>query len=88
MFIEELSKQLKRNDIIIPDDGGHLTWFMQAFKTKLGQRVFSAFGNSQWDIHFPAAIGASIAKNKQRVICIDGDGSFQINVQRITNCCK
>ena len=83
MFVEELSKQLKRNDIIIPDDGGHLTWFMQAFKTKLGQRVFSAFGNSPMGYSFPAAIGASIAKNKQRVICIDGDGSFQINMQEL-----
>ncbi|MBF96025.1 MAG: acetolactate synthase [Pelagibacterales bacterium] len=83
LFVEELSKQLKRNDIIIPDDGGHLTWFMQAFKTKLGQRVFSAFGNSPMGYSFPAAIGASIAKNKQRVICIDGDGSFQINMQEL-----
>ena len=83
IFVEELSKQLKRNDIIIPDDGGHLTWFMQAFKTKLGQRVFSAFGNSPMGYSFPAAIGASIAKNKQRVICIDGDGSFQINMQEL-----
>ena len=29
---------------------------------------------------FPAAIGASIALNK-KVVCIDGDGSIQINIQ-------
>ena len=40
LFVEELAHQLNRKDIIIPDDGGHLTWFMQAFKVKLGQRVF------------------------------------------------
>lgn len=83
IFVEELSKLLNKNDIIIPDDGGHLTWFMQAFKTKLGQRVFSAFGNSPMGYSFPASIGASIAKNKKRVICIDGDGSFQINMQEL-----
>ena len=38
--VEELSKQLKRNDIIIPDDGGHLTWFMQAFKTSNNDRNY------------------------------------------------
>ena len=31
----------------------------------------------------PASIGASIAKNKKRVICIDGDGSIQINLQEL-----
>ena len=31
---------------------------------------------------FPVSIGASIAKIK-RVICIDGDGSFQINMQEL-----
>ena len=83
LFVEALSDILNKNDIVIPDDGGHLTWFMQAFKTKLGQRIFSAFGNSPMGYSFPASIGASIAKNKKRVICIDGDGSFQINMQEL-----
>ena len=30
-----------------------------------------------------ASIGASIALNKQKVICIDGDGSIQINIQEL-----
>jgi len=32
---------------------------------------------------FPAALGASIAKNKKKIICIDGDGSIQINLQEL-----
>ena len=83
LFVEELASQLNKKDIIIPDDGGHLTWFMQSFKVKLGQRVFSAFGNSPMGYSFPAAIGASLASEKQRTICIDGDGSFQINIQEL-----
>ena len=83
LFVEELANQLNKKDIIIPDDGGHLTWFMQSFKVKLGQRVFSAFGNSPMGYSFPAAIGASLANEKQRTICIDGDGSFQINIQEL-----
>ena len=83
LFIDSLSKSLNKNDVIIPDDGAHLTWFMQAFKVKLGQRVFSAYGNSPMGYSFPASIGASIALNKKRIICIDGDGSFQINIQEL-----
>ena len=67
MFTKELSKQLKNKDVIIPDDGGHLTWFMQSFKVKFGQRVFSAFGNSPMGYSFPAAIGASIALGKKEL---------------------
>ena len=32
---------------------------------------------------FPASIGASIANKKKRIICIDGDGSIQINIQEL-----
>jgi acetolactate synthase-1/2/3 large subunit len=82
-FIDRLSIKLNKNDTIVTDDGGHLTWTMQAFKIKKGQRLFSAFGNSPMGYAFPAALGASLAQNKKRVICIDGDGSIQINIQEL-----
>lgn len=83
VFIEYLSKILKKKDIIIADDGGHLTWTIQAFKVKYGQKLFSAFGNSPMGYALPASIGASIVKNNSRIICIDGDGSIQINLQEL-----
>jgi acetolactate synthase-1/2/3 large subunit len=82
-FIERLSNKLNKKDIILTDDGGHLTWTIQAFKVKKGQRVFSAFGNSPMGYAFPAALGASFANKKRRIICIDGDGSIQINIQEL-----
>jgi acetolactate synthase-1/2/3 large subunit len=82
-FIERLSEKLNKKDIVLTDDGGHLTWTIQAFKVKKGQRVFSAFGNSPMGYAFPAAIGASFANKKKRIICIDGDGSIQINIQEL-----
>ena len=83
VFIEYLSKILKKKDIIIADDGGHLTWTIQAFKVKYGQKLFSAFGNSPMGYALPASIGASIVKNNSKIICIDGDGSIQINLQEL-----
>jgi acetolactate synthase-1/2/3 large subunit len=82
-FIHRLSNKLNKKDIILTDDGGHLTWTIQAFEVKKGQRVFSAFGNSPMGYAFPAALGASFANNKKRIICIDGDGSIQINIQEL-----
>jgi acetolactate synthase I/II/III large subunit len=83
VFIEELSKILNKKDVVIADDGGHLTWTIQAFKVKKGQKLFSAFGNSPMGYAFPASIGASIVKNKKRIVCIDGDGSIQMNIQEL-----
>ena len=83
VLIDDLSKKLSKNNIIVADDGGHLTWTIQAFKVKYGQKLFSAFGNSPMGYALPASIGASIAKNKSKVICIDGDGSIQINIQEL-----
>ena len=31
----------------------------------------------------PASIGASIANKNSRIICVDGDGSLQINLQEL-----
>jgi acetolactate synthase-1/2/3 large subunit len=83
VLMDKLSKTLNKNDIIIADDGGHLTWTIQSFKIKFGQKLFSAFGNSPMGYSLPASIGASIAKGKKRIICIDGDGSIQINLQEL-----
>jgi len=83
VFMDSLSKTLNEKDIIIADDGGHLTWTIQSFKVKFGQKLFSAFGNSPMGYALPASIGASIVKNKKRIICIDGDGSIQINLQEL-----
>jgi len=82
-FIEKLSKNLSKKDIIFADDGGHLTWTMQAFQVKKGQRLISAFGNSPMGYAFPASLGAAIANNKKKIICIDGDGSIQMNIQEL-----
>jgi len=82
-FIERLSNKLNKNDIILTDTGAHLTWTIQAFKVKKGQRVFSAFGNSPMGYAFPAALGASFANKNKKIICIDGDGSIQVNIQEL-----
>jgi acetolactate synthase-1/2/3 large subunit len=54
---------------------------MQSFKIK-NQRIFSNFGNSSMGYALPSAIGAAIGTGKQ-IICIDGDGGFQMNIQEL-----
>jgi acetolactate synthase-1/2/3 large subunit len=87
-FIERLSDKLNSKDIIVPCSGGNLTWTIQSFKIKKGQRLFSAYGNSPMGYALPAALGASLANNKKRVICIEGDGGIQINIQELQTMAK
>jgi acetolactate synthase I/II/III large subunit len=82
-FIEILSQLLPNNTVTITDCGGNLTWTIQAFHVKKGQRLFSAMGNSPMGYSFPASMGASIALGKKPVICIIGDGGMQINLQEL-----
>ena len=47
----KISKILSNKDIIIADDGGHLTWTIQSFKVKYGQKLF-ALAILQWGIRY------------------------------------
>ena len=61
VFIDALSKKLSKKETIIADTGSSLTWTLQAFKIKYGQKLFP-FGNSPMGYSLPASIGASIAR--------------------------
>ncbi|MBI2625529.1 thiamine pyrophosphate-binding protein [Candidatus Parcubacteria bacterium] len=83
VFVEALARAAGNDDIAIVDEGGNLTWTMQAWHVKPGQMLFSALGNSPMGYAFPAAIGAWFAAPQRRIICIDGDGGFQVNIQEL-----
>ncbi|MBI4098420.1 MAG: thiamine pyrophosphate-binding protein [Candidatus Magasanikbacteria bacterium] len=81
-FVKTLAEELAETDVIIPDEGGNLVWTMQAFEIKDGQQLFSAFAHSPMGYALPAAMGAAFGTGK-RIICIDGDGGFQLNIQEL-----
>jgi acetolactate synthase-1/2/3 large subunit len=83
VFLRELSKATKEDDIIIPDCGANLIQTFQGYSIKEGQRVFSSFNNSPMGYSLAASIGACFANDKQPVICIIGDGGLQVNIQEL-----
>lgn len=82
-FMETLSDILTGGETIVTDCGGNLTWTLQGFHVKKGQRLFSTFGNSPMGYSFAASIGASFGLGKKPVICIIGDGGMQVNIQEL-----
>ena len=88
-FVDQLSEVLNKNDTIITDMGFSFTSTHQALKVKDGQTFHTNSGHAPMGWGLPAAVGAFCAKNiikkknKNRVICLTGDGGFQLNIQEL-----
>nr|WP_253299420.1 thiamine pyrophosphate-dependent enzyme [Paenibacillus barcinonensis] len=71
------------DECIIAGNGTACVVTFQAAKIKKGQRLFTNSGCASMGYGFPAALGAAVAQKGKRVICLDGDGSFQMNIQEL-----
>ena len=83
VFVHELFKVLNHDDVIITGNGSACVIAFQAAQLKKGQRLFTNSGSASMGYDLPAAIGASLALNKKRIICLAGDGSLMMNLQEL-----
>lgn len=83
VFIEEFSQCLSEKEKIICGNGSACVVTFQGLHIRKGQRLFTNSGCAAMGYGFPAAIGACIAEGNKRTVCIDGDGSFQMNLQEL-----
>ena len=82
-FISELFDELNEDETIVTGNGSACVITFQVAKIKKGQRLFTNSGCAAMGYGFPAALGACVGLEGKRVICIDGDGSFQMNIQEL-----
>lgn len=83
VFIKEFTNGLKEDDKIVCGNGSACVIGFQAAVIKEHTRLFTNSGCAAMGYGFPAAIGACVAEKGKRVVCIDGDGSFQMNLQEL-----
>jgi len=84
VFVDALSDVLPENSLVVPgSSGGCSEVTNQAFKMKKGTRMFNSHGLGAMGFGIPASIGACIASNKKKTVCIDGDGGFIMNIQEL-----
>ena len=81
--MDQLFSLLKSEDIIVTGDGTACVTAFQAAKLKKNQRLYTNSGCASMGYDLSGAIGACIASNKRRVICIAGDGSIMLNIQEL-----
>ncbi|MDA7951120.1 MAG: biosynthetic-type acetolactate synthase large subunit, partial [Pirellulaceae bacterium] len=85
--ISTLSKLTKdRKTIVSVGVGQHQMWSAQFFDFRHPRRWLSSSGLGTMGFGLPAAMGAQMADPDALVIDIDGDGSFQMNIQELATC--
>ena len=82
-FVEGLSKLVPEVVPTITSNGSAHVVTLQTMQLKGNQRLFTNVGCASMGYGLPAAIGACFANDKQKTICIEGDGSLQMNIQEL-----
>ncbi|MGN0915942.1 MAG: biosynthetic-type acetolactate synthase large subunit [Succinivibrio sp.] len=86
--ISRLSKELNLNPYVTTDVGQHQMFTAQYFKFEQPRHFMTSGGLGTMGLGFPAAIGTQFALPDATVLCISGDGSFQMNMQELAVCRK
>ena len=69
--------------IVTTEVGQHQMWANQFIDREQPRTFLSSGGLGTMGFGFPAAIGAAVACPEKSVVCVAGDGSFQMNVQEM-----
>lgn len=83
VFMRKLGELLRPDELIVASNATACVCLYQAMRIREGQRIFSNSGSAAMGYGLPAAIGAAVANQGKRVICLEGDGSIQMNLQEL-----
>ncbi len=73
----------EQNSIVTTEVGQHQMWAAQHIDREVPRTFLTSGGLGTMGFGFPAAVGAKVAYPEKEVVCIAGDGSFQMNVQEM-----
>ncbi len=81
--VQEINALMGEDDIVVTGVGQHQMFTAQYYKFKKPRTLITSGGLGTMGFGLPAAIGAKVAMPERQVVCIDGDGSFLMNVQEL-----
>jgi acetolactate synthase-1/2/3 large subunit len=82
-LIDTLCKITNGEAVVVSDVGQHQMWVAQFYKFNRPRTHITSGGLGTMGFGFPAAMGAKFARPNDMVICVSGDGSFQMNMQEL-----
>ncbi|HLB28433.1 MAG TPA: biosynthetic-type acetolactate synthase large subunit, partial [Dehalococcoidales bacterium] len=81
--VQQISEITGGDALIVTGVGQHQMWVAQHYCYNKPNSFISSGGLGTMGFGLPAAIGAKIGRPESTVWCIDGDGSFQMNIQEL-----
>ena len=82
-FLDELFSRLPPNSVVLADVGQHQMWAAQRYRSASPRGFITSGGLGAMGFALPAAIGVQLAKPDTTVLCVSGDGGFQMNIQEL-----
>jgi acetolactate synthase-1/2/3 large subunit len=82
-FMDKLAAVMKSDQIVVTDMGTALLSGHQALPITPPQRLLTSQGLGEMGFGLPGAIGASIARNRGEVLCLNCDGGLMMNLQEL-----
>ena len=71
------------DNIIVADAGSHTTWTTLLKTSNKAYKLLYSGGFAPMGYGVPGAVGASVAYPDEKVVVINGDGGFQVNIQEL-----
>jgi len=82
-FLDELFSRLPEDSVVIADVGQHQMWAAQRYRSSSPRGFITSGGLGAMGFALPAAVGVQLAKPGTCVLCVSGDGGFQMNIQEL-----
>lgn len=82
-FLDELFSRLPEDSVVIADVGQHQMWAAQRYRSSSPRGFITSGGLGAMGFALPAAVGVQLAKPQTCVLCVSGDGGFQMNIQEL-----
>jgi len=82
-FLDELFSRLPQDSVVIADVGQHQMWAAQRHRSSSPRGFITSGGLGAMGFALPAAVGVQLAKPETCVLCVSGDGGFQMNIQEL-----
>ncbi len=87
-MIQALYEATGGDAVVCSDVGQHQMWAAQYYNFDRPRRWINSGGLGTMGFGLPAAMGAKVGCPDETVVCITGDGSFQMNAQELATCAQ
>lgn len=85
--IQKLESYTKNKEITFTTEvGQHQLWAVRNLKFGKNRKIFVSGGLGTMGFGLPSAIGCAVADMTKPVVCITGDGSFQMSLPELATC--